>query len=261
MHLMDTIKIAKYLSQCGVASRRKAEELVLDGQISVNGKTMTNVALRVDPNRDAVEYKGLPVKPQAKVYYLLNKPIGYTSTTEDPHADKLVTDLVPKDPEVYPVGRLDKYTSGILLMTNDGALTQKLTHPSFEIKKEYAIATNLPLSNFEIKNIQNGVTLEDGFIKPDKFEEISSGNYRIVIHSGRKRVVRRIIESIGKRVAQLHRDRFADLTLGNLKSGQWRKLTAQELKNLQNVPAPKKSLAVKKRHGRRPPSAILEEPR
>ena len=247
MHLMDTIKISKYLAQCGVASRRKAEELVLDGQISVNGKTMTNVALRIDPDRDAVIFKGLRIKPQTKVYYLLNKPIGYTSTTEDPHADKLVTGLVPKNPEVYPVGRLDKNTSGILLLTNDGALTQKLTHPSFEIKKEYAIATNQPLSNFEIKTIQNGVTLEDGFIKPDKFEEISSGNYRIVIHSGRKRVVRRVIEVIGKRVAQLHRDRFADLTLGDLKSGQWRKLTNEEVKKLQSDnTAPKKQITKKK---------------
>lgn len=249
---MQTIKIAKYLAECGLDSRRKCEEIVLRGLVSVNGKTNTNVALRIDPKRDIISYRGKQILPAAKVYYLLNKPIGYTSTTEDAHADKLVTDLVPKNPAVYPVGRLDKFTSGLLLLTNDGALTQKLTHPSFEIRKEYLITTNLPLQNSEIRNIQDGVKLEDGFIKPDKFEEISSKIYRITIHSGQKRVVRRIIESTSKRVAQLNRDRFADLTLGNLQPGQWRKLTSEEIKNLQkNDAITSKSKLKKQTPGRR----------
>jgi 23S rRNA pseudouridine2605 synthase len=237
---MPTVKIAKYLAECGVASRRKSEELVQNGKVSVNGKTMANVASRIDPARDIISFEGRQLKPQTKVYYLLNKPLGYTSTTEDPHADKLVTDLVPKDPEVYPVGRLDKLTSGVLLLTNDGLLTQKLTHPSFEIRKEYLIITNMPLADFEIQKIRNGVKLEDGFVLPDKFEEISPSNYRIIIHSGQKHVVRRIIESVGKKVAQLSRDKFAGLTFGSLKMGQWRKLTADEIKTLQALSAAKK---------------------
>lgn len=228
----ETIKIAKYLSECGIASRRKAENLVKQGLVFVNGKIMNDVAKRIDPERDKVKFGGKTVKPAECVYYLLHKPLGYTSTTADSHAEKLVTALVPKDPAVWPVGRLDKNTTGLIILTNDGNLTQKLTHPKYEIEKEYLITTDKPLNESEIKKISGGLLLEDGFIKPDKFEEIRPGNYGIILHSGKKRIVRRIIEKTGKRVAELKRVRMDFLTLGGLKPGKWRRLAANEVKAL-----------------------------
>jgi 23S rRNA pseudouridine2605 synthase len=229
---MAAIKIAKFLSEAGVASRRKAETLVTQGSIFVNGKKMINVAARIDPNSDKVEFNGKPVHVQNAVYYLLNKPVGYTSTTQDSHARNLITQLVPKEPKVWPVGRLDKFTTGLILLTNDGNLTLKLTHPRYEIEKEYRITTNYPLSDPDIKSIQRGVKLEDGFIKPDRFEKTGPNSYRIIIHSGKKRVVRRLIEQTGKAVAKLERVRIDFLTLDGLQPGKWRELTKEEIKKL-----------------------------
>lgn len=229
---MKTIKIAKYLSEAGVASRRKAETLVRQGLVFVNGKKMDNVASRIDPGIDKVEYNGKVVAPREFVYYLLNKPLGYVSTTSDIHAEKFVTELVPKDPPVWPVGRLDKNTSGLMILTNDGGLTQKLTHPSFRVGKEYEVIANTPLGQNEIEMIRRGVKLEDGFAKPDLFEVRNKSLYRIVIHSGKKRVVRRIFEKTGRAVTQLKRVKVGSLTLGDLRPGQWRKLGAKEIERL-----------------------------
>ena len=229
---MATIKISKYLSETGIASRRKAETLVTQGLVFVNGKKNTNVAARIDPDTDKVEFNGKPVKIQKQVYYLLNKPAGYTSTTEDPHARKLITELVPDAPKVWPVGRLDKYTSGLILMTNDGQLTLKLTHPRYRIEKEYEIVSSHPLTAAEIDSIRRGVKLSDGLIKPDRFDPIGENSYRIIIHSGKKRVVRRIIEKIGKTVVDLKRLRIDFLTINDLQTGQWRELAPEEIKKL-----------------------------
>jgi len=229
---MATIKISKYLSEAGVASRRKAETLVTQGLIFVNGKRNTNVAARIDPDTDIIEFNGKPVRVQKHVYYLLNKPAGYTSTTEDAHARKLITELVPDAPKVWPVGRLDKYTSGLILLTNDGQMTLKLTHPRYQIEKEYEIVPDVPLAAADIDAVRRGMKLNDGFIKPDRFEQAEKNLYRIIIHSGKKRVVRRIIEKIGKTVIDLKRIRIGFLTLENLKTGQWRSLTQEEIKKL-----------------------------
>jgi 23S rRNA pseudouridine2605 synthase len=229
---MATIKISKYLSEAGIASRRKAETLVTQGLVFVNSEKMDNVAKRIDPTKDKIEFQGKAVALPKSVYYLLNKPVGYTSTTEDKHAKKPITELAPKSPKVWPVGRLDLYTTGLILLTNDGDLTQKLTHPRYEIEKEYEITSNQPLDKNEIAMIQRGVKLEDGFIKPDRFETIGTNLYRITLHSGKKRVVRRIIEKIGKSVAKLKRTRIGFLVLGNLKPGQWRPLTQKEIEKL-----------------------------
>lgn len=226
------IKIAKYLSECGIASRRKAELLVQQGQICVNGKVMKNEASRINPDSDKVTFQGKPVSPQTLVYYLLNKPVGYTSTTSDPHAKRIITELIPKKPPVWPVGRLDVDTSGLILLTNDGNLTQRLTHPKFQKEKEYLIVTNEPLDRKEVRQIQDGVELEDGFIKPDSFKEVSPKHYSITIHSGKKRIVRRIVEKTGKRVAELKRVRFAFLVLEKLQPGKWRPLAEWEIKRL-----------------------------
>jgi 23S rRNA pseudouridine2605 synthase len=229
---MATIKTAKFLSEAGIASRRKAETLITQGLVFVNGKKMDNVAKRIDPAKDKIEFNGKIVSLPLPAYYLLNKPAGYTSTVEDRHAEKLITSLVPKDPKVWPVGRLDKYTTGLILLTNDGDLTLKLTHPRYKIEKEYEITANYPLAANEIAAIQNGVRLEDGFIKPDRFESTGKNSYRITIHSGKKRVVRRIIERTGKSVIQLKRIRIGFLTLDNLQSGHWRRLSQEEIKKL-----------------------------
>jgi 23S rRNA pseudouridine2605 synthase len=242
--MMNSVKIAKYLSQAGIASRRKAETLVKQGLIFINGKKTTNVAARIDPETDKVEYNGKTVAPLGFVYYLLNKPVGYVSTTNDEHAEKMVTELVPKELKVWPVGRLDKFTSGLMILTNDGELTLKLTHPRYEIEKEYEIVTNFALTETDICAIQRGVKLEDGFIKPDHFEKIGPKSYRIVIHSGKKRVVRRIIEKTGKAVAELKRTRVGHLALGTLPPGHWRPLIPNELNPFSWPPTLDKKLKV-----------------
>jgi len=237
--MMDkTVKIAKYLAQAGVASRRKAEALVKQGLVSVNGKISADPALRVNPKTDKILYGGKPLSPAQKVYYLLNKPVGYTCTAQDPHAEKLVGELVPAEPRVWPVGRLDKMTSGLLILTNDGDLALSLTHPRYRVEKEYEITADFPLAENEIAAVQKGVSLEDGFIRPDRFEKIGGKRYRIVIHSGKKRVVRRIVEKIGKSVAQLKRTRVGSLELQNLPLGKWRRLSPAEIKKLAQRPLP-----------------------
>lgn len=229
---MSIEKIAKYLADCGIASRRKSEEFVKSGLVFVNGKKMDDVAKRIDPETDTVEFNGKVIRPKKLVYYLLNKPFGCTSTTKDVHAKKLVIDLVPKNPPVWPVGRLDKNTEGLIILTNDGALTQKLTHPKYETEKEYFVSTNIPLSRDEIKKIKEGLTLEDGFIKPDEFCSVGAKKYQIIVHSGKKRIIRRIMEKFGKRVIKLKRMRIDFLTLGDLKPGKRRTLTTSEIKHL-----------------------------
>ena len=233
-----TVKIAKYLAQADVASRRKAEALVRQGLVSVNGKTSADPALRVDPETDKILYRGKPLSPAQKVYYLLNKPVGYTCTAQDRHAEKLVGELVPAEPKVWPVGRLDKMTSGLLILTNDGDLALSLTHPRYRVEKEYEITANLPLAENEIAAVQKGALLEDGFIRPDRFEKIGGKRYRIVIHSGKKRVVRRIIEKTGKSVTQLKRTRMGSLKLQDLPDSKWRRLSPAEVKKLAQKPAP-----------------------
>jgi len=169
-----TIKIAKFLSSAGITSRRKAEILIRQGLISVNNKTITDPARRINPSLDKITYQNKIIAPLTPVYYLLYKPIGYISTTHDPHHSQLaVTQLVPSIPKVWPVGRLDKNTSGLLILTNDGTLTQRLTHPKFNLEKEYEITTNRPLNSSDIARLRHGIKLEDGFIKPDKFETLS----------------------------------------------------------------------------------------
>ncbi|NTW33983.1 MAG: rRNA pseudouridine synthase [Bacteroidetes bacterium] len=226
------IKIAKYLSECGVASRRKAEELIDNGKVKVNGKVMDNVAERINPDKDSVEVFGKKVSRQKLVYYILYKPVGYITTTEDRHADKIVTELVPEKPPVWPIGRLDKNTSGLLILTNDGNLTQEITHPKFKIQKEYEIITNSELDEKQITKIQKGVMLDDGFIKPNLFEKIEKNHYRMILSEGRNRIVRRIIEEIGKRVAQLKRTRVGNLRLEYIHIGSHKKISEKEIRKL-----------------------------
>lgn len=224
------MRLAKYLASCGLGSRRYCENLISLGKILVNELIVDSPAINIDPEKDTVKFRGEIIKPQKTVYYILNKPTGYVTSRDDPHAKKLITDLVPKIPPVWPVGRLDKETSGLLILTNDGDLTQKLTHPKYVKEKEYLIKTNQPLSDDDITKIMNGVTLEDGLIKPDKFSRVATKTYNIVIHEGRNRLIRRLIAHFDLEVISLERIRISNIKLGKLPLGEYRVLDANKIK-------------------------------
>lgn len=228
-------RLAKFLSSADLGSRRKCEELIKEGRVLVNGQTVTTPSINIDPQIDLVTFDGKPAKPKTKVYYLLNKPTGYTSTTADKHADKLITELVPDDIFVWPAGRLDRETSGLIILTNDGELTQKLTHPKYEKEKTYIAKTDRPLTKNEVKEILGGIELEDGPIRPDSFKDLGNNMYEVSIHEGRNRLVRRIFEHYGREVAELDRTRIAFLKKEKLGVGEYRKLTEEEVERLQNA--------------------------
>ncbi|MFA5866416.1 MAG: pseudouridine synthase [Actinomycetota bacterium] len=226
------MRLAKYLASCGLGSRRDCEKLIEQGRVSVNGQTALTPATNIDQAVDKVTFDGVVVAPKGKIYYAVNKPAGYTSSRDDKHADRLVTRLVPNDPPVWPVGRLDRDTSGLILLTNDGELTQRLTHPSYGKEKEYLLTTDTAFSNDELSEARAGVVLEDGLLKPDFIEPAGGKNYRVVIHEGRKRVVRRFAAYFGKSVRRLERIRIAGLKLDDLEEGDYRSLTAEETSSL-----------------------------
>ena len=228
------MRLAKFLASCGVASRRKSEEIIYDNRVIVNGDIIRDPAHNVT-EKDKVFVDNKKLISARLVYYLINKPIGYTSTVSDSHAEHTVTELVPDIPSVWPAGRLDKNTSGILILTNDGELTQKITHPSHNKYKEYALVVDRPLSNEDISKIKQGIILEDGFFKPDNFETISSGKYLIKVHEGRNRLIRRSIEHFGKNITKLERTKVGGLGLEGLKTGDYRELTQKELRGLLNA--------------------------
>ncbi len=226
------MRLAKYLASAGLGSRRNSEKIITDGEILVNGRRVTDAATEINPAEDIVVHRGSVVSPKKLVYYLLNKPRGYTTTKSDPHAKHLITELVPDEPPVWPVGRLDRETTGLIVMTNDGDLTEKLTHPRHEKAKEYLVQTNLGLTDKEIGQIREGVTLDDGLMKVDLFEKTAKDKYKIVIHSGKKRIIRRLIAFFGKEVISLERRRIANLKIGSLKVGQHRLLSKGEIEEI-----------------------------
>lgn len=225
-------RIAKFLSSAGIASRRKSEELIRDGRIKVNGEAIFDLGRQVDPAIDTILVDDKEVESNEYVYYLLNKPIGYVSTVSDRHAEKKVTELVPVDPPVWPVGRLDKDTHGLLILTNDGDLTQRLTHPKYEKEKEYLAKTDKEVTDNELGQIERGITLEDGFVQAGEIEKTGKNTYRIVIHIGKNRIVRRIFGFFGKTVIDLKRIRVNNLEIGDLPVGKFRELTENEIEDL-----------------------------
>lgn len=229
------VRVAKYLASCGLGSRRKCEELVSAGRVKVNGEMLSSPAFNVEPGVDRVELDGKLVKPQNKVYYLLNKPAGYTCSLSDEHADKLVNELVPDSESVWPVGRLDRDTSGLIILTNDGDLTQHLTHPKFEKTKTYKATVDKPLSDEQLVELQNGIELDDGRIKPDEVKPLGGGNYEITVHEGRNRLIRRIFEHFDRQVMTLARTKLAFLELGGLKPGEYRALNKKEIEGLKHA--------------------------
>ncbi len=228
------MRLAKYLASCGIGSRRLCETLIMQGLIKINNEIVTKPAININPSIDRVYFKDLLMKPKELVYYLLYKPTGYTATRKDHYAERLVTELVPNDPPVWPVGRLDVDTSGLIIMTNDGDLTQLMTHPKHQKEKEYILKTNVGLSLEEVESIKNGTKLEDGLIKPDIFEKLDDRKYRIVLHEGKKRIIRRIIAHYHKRILLLERIRIEEFRIDNLHVGQYRILSKTEIMKVLN---------------------------
>ena len=228
----DEIRLNKYIANSGVCSRREADNLILAGVVTVNGEVVTELGTKVNINTDDIRFNGERLKGETKVYIVMNKPKGYVTTASDPHADKTVMDLLKGCPSrVFPVGRLDKNTTGVLMFTNDGEIAEKLTHPSYDKKKIYQVSLDSKLKREDYEKILSGVELNDGMIAADELEYIEENDHRklgIEIHSGKNRIVRRIFESLGYEVKALDRVYFAGLTKKGLKRGEWRYLTEGE---------------------------------
>ena len=232
----DTIRLNKYIANSGICSRREADELITQGLVEVNGKVVTEMGYQVQKT-DRVVFDGQSITPEKPVYVLLNKPKGYISTTKDEKARKTVMDLVANASpyRLFPVGRLDRQTTGLILLTNDGHLTKKLTHPSFGVKKIYHVTLDRKLSVEDLRTIADGVRLEEGVAEVDSISYIEGkpkNEVGIEIHIGWNRVVRRILKKMGYEVEALDRVIFAGLTKKNIKRGHWRILTEMEVNNL-----------------------------
>lgn len=235
-------RLQKVIAQAGVASRRDAEDLIKAGRVTVNGKTVTELGSKIEPKRDRVSVDGKPLKAEKYVYILLNKPKGVITTLEDPRGRKTVADLVAAIPErVYPVGRLDYNTEGLLIMTNDGDLTYALTHPSHEIAKTYLAKVHGYPPEEKLDKLRAGIKLEDGITAPAKInivaidQEKQLTTLEITIYEGKNRQIRRMCEAIGFPVKNLKRVKFAFLTLEGIRRGQYRQLLAGEVEELKRL--------------------------
>ena len=226
-------RLQKVLATRGWGSRRVCEEIIAAGRVTVNGEPAV-LGRRVDPEQDRIEVDGVPVGARpGLVHYLLNKPLGVVTTASDPQGRRTVVELVPSEPRVYPVGRLDVNTEGLLLLTNDGELAQRLTHPSHGVEKEYLVDVSGGLvAQGKIRALRDGIELDDGMTAPAQVSQPSPGVLRITIHEGRNRQVRRMCEAIGHPVRRLVRVRIGTLSDRTLKPGQWREVTQAELKAL-----------------------------
>ncbi len=231
------MRLNRFIAQSGICSRREADDFIQAGVVTVNGKVVTELGTKVLPT-DEVRFNDEPVHGEKKVYLVLNKPKGYVTSLDDPHAGKTVMELVKGacTERIYPVGRLDKNSLGLLLFTNDGDLTKQLTHPSYQKKKIYQVTLDKPLTRADMDRIAEGITLEDGEIFADEISYVKENKQEvgIEIHSGRNRIVRRIFEFLGYTVTKLDRVYYAGLTKKNLKRGAWRFLTREEVERLKS---------------------------
>ncbi|MFD1738610.1 pseudouridine synthase [Bacillus salitolerans] len=234
-------RLQKVIAQAGVASRRKAEELITNGHVSVNGKVMKELGTKVSTN-DKIEVNGVPIEREQPVYYMLYKPTGVISSVSDDKGRKVVTDFFPHvDKRIFPVGRLDYDTSGLLLLTNDGEFANLLMHPKYEVDKVYIAKLKGIPTREQLKSLDKGIKLEDGMTAPAKTKFISSDRKKntaivqILIHEGRNRQVRRMFEAIGCPVMKLKRERYGFLTLIGLNPGEKRELTPHEVKQLRTM--------------------------
>ncbi|MCI0515087.1 rRNA pseudouridine synthase [candidate division KSB1 bacterium] len=231
------IRLNRFLSLCGLGARRKCEDLIYAGRVSINQQVIQNFATWVDPTHDQVLVDGKIVAPVAQmVYVLLNKPAGYLSAVSDDRDRKTVLTLINSPVQIKPVGRLDYDTTGALLLTNDGQLAYRLTHPKFVVEKEYHVVLNRPLENADLRKLEQGVYLEDGKTAPCKARYRKERNQiALIIHEGRNRQVKRMFESLKYRVKELTRIKFAGLTISDLNPGEWRYLSRDELQRIQKL--------------------------
>lgn len=232
-------RLQKYLANCGVASRRKCEEYILQGKVKVNGDIVTELGTKINPEKDIIEFENKRVKENKKyVYILLNKPIGYVTTADDQFGRDTVLDLVKVKERVVPVGRLDMYTSGALILTNDGDFVYKVTHPKHEIEKTYTVTVKGIVQNSEVEQLRQGVQIEDYTTKPAKVKILKTdiekdiSRLEITIHEGKNRQVRKMCEAVGRKVLALHRSKIGNIGVKDLELGKWRYLTSKEVERI-----------------------------
>jgi 23S rRNA pseudouridine2605 synthase len=230
----DRMRLQKFLSIGGICSRRKGEEYIKSGRVKVNGEVVTLQGIQIDPERDRVEVDGEIVKnTQKMVYIMLNKPEGFI-TSRSHRGKKIVFDLVNVKQRLNPVGRLDKNSTGLLLLTNDGELHNRMIHPSFDHEKEYAVETLKPISDNSLEKLRRGIVIDNKKTRPATVGRMAENSFQVVLKEGRKRQIRRMVENVDNRVVSLHRIRMSTLVLGKLKKGQWRHLTKKEVSLLKN---------------------------
>jgi 23S rRNA pseudouridine2605 synthase len=225
------VRLAKYLAHSGVASRRRAEELVAAGRVRVGGEVVRDPARDVE-HESGVEVDGRPVSPEPREVWLLNKPAGVTSTAREPGRRRAVTDLIDSPRRLYPVGRLDADSTGLILLTNDGELANRLTHPRYEVPRTYRARLRRPPSDGDLRRLRQGVELDDGPTAPARVRRISPRVIELTIREGRNRQVRRMVEAVGNEVVELRRTAFGPLRLGELREGEARRLRTAELRRL-----------------------------
>lgn len=235
-----TIRVQKFLATQGVASRREVEKMINAGRISVNGEVISIQGTKINPDVDAVAVDGKVVKPQSSlVYYKLHKPVGYTSTTSHKQDEHTVTDLVPPDVRLYPIGRLDKDSEGLILLTNDGELTHKLIHPKYHVDKVYRVLVYGQITPAKLKLLRTGIKLEEGATLPAKVEKLNKEGdqtwLQFTIREGKHRQIRRMCGTVDLHVRRLIRDHFGPITLGNLKTGQAKLLNQKEIDALKTA--------------------------
>lgn len=233
------MRLQKYLAECGIASRRKCEEYIIQGKVEVNGKIVTELGTKIDFEKDKIKFNNKEIKPEKKhVYILLNKPIGYVTTADDQFGRDTVLDLVKVKERIVPVGRLDMYTSGALILTNDGDFVYKVTHPKHEINKTYNATLKGIIQSDEVEKLRNGVKIDDYTTKPAKVKILKTDTEKdisrieITIHEGKNRQVRRMCEAIGRNVIALHRSKIGSINVKDLPLGKWRYLTSKEVKSI-----------------------------
>ena len=229
---MPLIRLQKFLSQAGVCSRRKGEEYIKAGFVRVNNTVVTELGTKIDPVNDIIEFKGKVVTPENDLVYIaLNKPKGYVTSCSQP-GEEIVIDLIDIPQRIYPIGRLDKDSTGLLILTNDGNLHHRLLHPSFDHEKEYDVTVSSPITDGSLQHIAAGMPMMGTKTRPAEIIRLSPRRFRIVLKEGKNRQIRRMVRKVGNHVTQLKRLRISNIELGRLKKGTWRYLTEKEIKAL-----------------------------